>query len=71
MNAIRRTTLKAAGAAFLLVAGLLKPVAALAAAWNKEAFAAKKPADALTSLGAANTEASTGTAGRARARSDR
>jgi sulfur-oxidizing protein SoxY len=35
------------------VAGLLKPVAALAAAWNKEAFGAKSAADALKGIGAA------------------
>jgi sulfur-oxidizing protein SoxY len=49
----RRELLKAAGALVtVFAAGLLKPVAALAA-WNKEAFAAKKPDDALKSLGAA------------------
>jgi len=47
MNAIRRTTLKAAGAAFLLASGLLQPLRALAAGWNKAAFASKTPADAL------------------------
>jgi sulfur-oxidizing protein SoxY len=36
-----------------LLAGLLQPVAALAAAWNKDAFGAKSAADALQSLGAA------------------
>ena len=53
MNDQRRGWLKAAGAfAALLAAGLLKPVAALAATWNKEAFAAKSAADALKNLGA-------------------
>jgi sulfur-oxidizing protein SoxY len=42
-----------------LVAGLLKPALALAA-WNKEAFAAKTPGDALKGLGAASTEPSKG-----------
>ena len=42
-----------------LVAGLLKPGHALAA-WNKEAFAAKTPGDALKGLGAASTEPSKG-----------
>jgi sulfur-oxidizing protein SoxY len=36
----------------LLAFGLLKPWAALAAAWNKDAFGAKTVADALKSLGA-------------------
>jgi len=55
MNAIRRTTLKAAGAAFLLASGLLQPLRALAAGWNKAAFASKTPADALKNLGASGT----------------
>ena len=54
MNAIRRTTLKAAGAAFLLASGLLHPLRALAATWNKAAFASKTPADALKSIGASS-----------------
>jgi sulfur-oxidizing protein SoxY len=37
----------------LLALGLLKPWAALAAAWNKDAFGAKTAADALKSLGGA------------------
>ena len=52
MNAIRRTTLKAAGAAFLLASGLLQPLRALAAGWNKAAFASKTPVDALKNIGA-------------------
>jgi sulfur-oxidizing protein SoxY len=43
--------------AAVLVAGLLQPVRALAA-WNKEAFAAKSPGDALKGLGASSTEPS-------------
>ena len=59
MHNRRRKLLKAAGiAAAALATGLLKPVAALAAAWNKEAFSAKNPGDALKSLGAAGAEAS-------------
>jgi sulfur-oxidizing protein SoxY len=59
MRVQRRGLLKGAGAlAALLVAGLLRPVAALAAAWNKEAFAAKSAGDALKSLGTASAEAS-------------
>ena len=54
MNAIRRTTLKAAGAAFLLASGLLHPLRALAATWNKAAFASKTPADALKGIGASS-----------------
>jgi sulfur-oxidizing protein SoxY len=50
----RRGVLKAAGAfGALLVAGLLRPVAAFAAGWNKEAFGAKTAADALRLIGAA------------------
>ena len=56
----RRTVLKAAGlVAATLAAGLLRPVAALAAVWNKEAFAAKTLADALKSLRAAGAAEST------------
>jgi sulfur-oxidizing protein SoxY len=54
----RRGLLKGAGAlAALLAAGLLKPLAALAA-WNKDAFASKSAGDALKSLGTAATEPS-------------
>lgn len=59
MDNRRRGLLKAAGGlAALFAAGLLKPVAALAAAWNKEAFAAKSMADALGRLGAEGAQAS-------------
>ncbi|MGH7292765.1 MAG: thiosulfate oxidation carrier protein SoxY, partial [Myxococcota bacterium] len=37
-----------------LAAGLLKPVLAFAATWNKDAFGAKSAADALKALGAAS-----------------
>lgn len=53
----RRGLLK--GAAALIVAGLLKPMAALAA-WNKAAFSSKTSADALKSLGTPATEPSGG-----------
>jgi len=53
----RRGLLK--GAAALVVAGLLKPVAALAA-WNKAAFSSRTSADALKSLGTPSAEASGG-----------
>jgi len=49
-----------AGAIALVVAGLLKPVAALAAVWNKEAFASKSAADAMKSLGTPSAEANPG-----------
>jgi sulfur-oxidizing protein SoxY len=49
-------TVAALGA--VLVAGLLKPVAALAATWNKDAFASKSADAALKSLGAPGAEAS-------------
>ena len=55
----RRSLLKTAGiVAAGLAAGLLKPIAALAAAWNKEAFAAKNAAEALKNLNAASAEPS-------------
>ena len=47
----RRGVLKAAGALAVLAAGLLRPIAALAATWNKDAFSSKSSADALKSLG--------------------
>jgi sulfur-oxidizing protein SoxY len=54
MNDLRRNLLKSAGAAAALIAtGLLKPVLALAATWNKDAFAAKKAEEALKTIGAA------------------
>jgi sulfur-oxidizing protein SoxY len=53
MNSLRRTSLQFAAA---LGAGLLLPLRALAA-WNKEAFNSKTPADALKGLGVgASTE---------------
>jgi len=55
MNAVRRLLLQGAGA---LAAGLLAPLSALAATWNKEAFGAKTAADALRGIGAANAVAS-------------
>jgi len=57
----RRGLLKVAGAmGAVLVAGLLKPVAALAATWNKEAFGSKSAADALNRLGTSGAEANSG-----------
>lgn len=59
MDDRRRTLLRSAGAAAALLAGgLLKPILALAASWNKDAFAAKSAADALKGLGTPNAEAS-------------
>ena len=59
MNMLRRTLLQGAGAlGAALAAGLLHPIAALAATWNKDAFGAKTPADALKGIGAANAQAS-------------
>ena len=54
MDTIRRVTLKAAGAVLLLTSGLLLPLRAVAASWNKAAFLSKTPADALKGIGAAN-----------------
>ena len=51
MNRVRRALLAA------LAIGLVRPLAALAA-WNKEAFGAKTPAEALKNLGVPNATAS-------------
>ena len=59
MKPQRRGVLRAGGAlAAILAAGLLKPMAALAATWHKEAFGAKTAPDALRTLGAAGAEPS-------------
>jgi len=55
MNKLRRLILQGAG---VVAAGLLAPLNALAATWNKEAFGAKSAADALKSIGAADAAAS-------------
>lgn len=55
MNSLRRIVLQRAGAlAAALGAGLLHPLAALAATWNKDAFGAKTAADALKDIGFAD-----------------
>lgn len=60
MLKLRRSTLQVGGAAAaLMAAGLLHPLRALAA-WNKAAFDAKTPTDALKSLGVANAADSSG-----------
>ena len=55
MNPLRRAFLKNAGAvgsvAIAIAAGLLKPAAAFAAAWNSLAFTAKETADAINNAG--------------------
>jgi len=51
MNKVRRLLLQGAGA---VAAGLLAPLSALAAAWNKDAFGAKSAPDALKALGASD-----------------
>jgi len=55
MNQLRRAFLKNAGAvgtvAIAIAAGLLKPGAAFAAAWNKLAFTTKDPAEAINNAG--------------------
>jgi sulfur-oxidizing protein SoxY len=62
MDMMRRRILKSAGSGAVLVAalaaGLLKPVRAFAADWNKAAFEAKDTAGALSGIGAANSTAS-------------
>lgn len=60
MHGQRRGLLQATGAAVaLLVAGLLRPIGALAA-WNKDAFGAKATAEALKAMGAAGAAPSAG-----------
>ena len=58
MDASRRVVLKGTGGgaalAVALAAGLITPQRALAAGWNKDAFGAKTPADALKGIGVAN-----------------
>ena len=55
MNPLRRAFLKNAGAvgsvAIAIAAGLLKPAAVFAAAWNSLAFTAKETADAINNAG--------------------
>ena len=59
MNQYRRSLLQKAGAiAAGLATGLLTPLAALAATWNKDAFSAKSAPDALKSLGSGGAQAS-------------
>ena len=59
MKSLRRSFLQSAGLlAAGLAAGLLNPLAALAATWNKEAFGAKNAADALKDIGIAGTQSS-------------
>jgi len=59
MNQLRRALLQKAGAiAAGLATGLLNPLAALAATWNKDAFSAKSAGDALKSLGSGSAQAS-------------
>lgn len=60
MLRLRRTTLQfGSAAAALMAAGLLHPLRALAA-WNKAAFDAKTPTDAMKSMGVANAADSSG-----------
>ena len=58
MDVMRRVVLRGAGGgaalAVALAAGMLKPQQALAVGWNKDAFGAKTPADAMKGIGAAN-----------------
>ena len=59
MNQLRRALLQKAGAiAAGLATGLLNPLAALAATWNKDAFSAKNAGDAQKSLGSVGAQAS-------------
>lgn len=59
MDLKRRSLLRSAGTggalAALIAAGVLKPVAVLAADWNKGAFEAKDTASAIKALGAGST----------------
>ena len=60
MDLLRRTVLKGAGAAsalaLLLAAGMLRPLAAHAATWNKTAFAADTVEAAFAALGVAGMD---------------
>lgn len=59
MRAPRREVLRSAClVAAGLLTGLLKPVAALAADWNRQAFGSKSSADAMKSLGTPAPESS-------------
>lgn len=55
MNPLRRTFLKGIGTTGIVIAaiaaGLIKPVTALAAVWNRNAFSAKTIADAMKEAG--------------------
>jgi sulfur-oxidizing protein SoxY len=55
MNPLRRVLLRTLGAGLVFAAGLLRPLRALAAEWNKAGFEAKSVADALKSIGAATS----------------
>jgi sulfur-oxidizing protein SoxY len=57
MQAMRRFTLKAVAA---LALGLVAPLRALAATWNKGAFESKTPADVLKNLGVAGAAENAG-----------
>ena len=57
MQQMRRYTLKAVGA---LALGLLVPLRALAATWNKGAFESRTPADVLKNLGVAGAAENAG-----------
>lgn len=56
MNVMRRTVLRGMGAgsalAAMLVTGLVRPIQAFAADWNKAAFEAKGVADGMKAIGA-------------------
>lgn len=59
MNAPRRDVLRSAClVAAGLLTGLLKPVAAFAADWNKQAFGSKSSTEAMKSIGVPAAEAS-------------
>ena len=60
MNPLRRTLLRTAGSCLLVAAGLLRPIRALAAEWNKAGFDAKGLAEALKSIGAVTSIESKG-----------
>lgn len=58
MDSIRRFTLKAVGVAAVFGAGLMRPISAFAASWNKGAFDSKDVAGAIKGLGVSGTSQS-------------
>jgi sulfur-oxidizing protein SoxY len=56
MNKIRRAILRSGTALALLATGLVRPLVATAAEWNKTAFDAKTLADSIKAIGGTNAQ---------------